>query len=104
MIDRNAAVPAILERLEKLPQGHCLEIRTYKRNRRVLFHRVGGNTWTVYQDGFDTDIFTDVPRDKMRKLLQSLLRREFPRSTKIRIYVLGRCDPDKTTTPQRKVL
>ncbi len=104
MIAKTSAVPTILERLDKLPLGHCLEIRTYKRNRRVLFHRVGENAWDVLQDGFGKDLFEDVALEKMRKLLQTLLRKEFPRSTKIRLYVLGPCDPKANSPLERKVL
>ena len=104
MIDKNSAVSIILERLDKLPPAHCLEIRTYKRNRRVLFLRVGENAWDVHQDGFDKDFFEGVALEKMRKLIQNLLRKEFPRSTKIRIYALGPCDPTDAITRERKVL
>jgi hypothetical protein len=104
MIDKNSAISTILERLDKLPLGHCLEIRTYKRNRRVLFLRVGENAWDVLQDGFGKELFEGIALEKMRKLLQTLLRKEFPRSTKIRLYALGPCDPPDTSTQERKVL
>lgn len=104
MIDKSSAVSVILGRLDKLPLGHCLEIRTYKRNRRVLFRRSGENSWDVLQDGFTRDLFENVALEKMRKVLQILLRKEFPRSTKVRLYALGPCDPEETSTQERKVL
>ena len=104
MLDKSSALSTILDRLDKLPLDHCLEIRTYKRNRRVLFHRAGEKAWNVLQDGFAKDLFEDVATEKMRKLLQNLLRKEFPRSTKIRLYALGPCDPKETSTQERKVL
>ncbi len=104
MIDKSSSVSTILDRLDKLPLGHCLEIRTYKRNRRVLFHRAEKDAWNVLQDGFAKDLFENVALEKMRKLLQNLLRKEFPRSTKIRLYALGPCDPKETSTLERKVL
>jgi hypothetical protein len=104
MIDINTAKSSIQERLERLPMGHCLEIRTYKRNRRVLFQRDGEGTWRAFQDGFDRQVYEDVSRDKLRKLIQNLLRKEFPRSSKIRIYALGPCQPDHESRLPRKVL
>lgn len=104
MIDKSSAISTILERLDKLPLDHCLEIRTYKRNRRVLFQRMDENTWDVHQDGFEKDFFEAVAQEKMRKLLQALLRKEFPRSSKIRLYALGPCDPMDAATQERKVL
>ena len=104
MLDKRSAVAKLLERLVKLPEGHSLEIRTYKRNRRVLFQRTSENTWVVLQDGFAREIFENVPLEKLRKLVHSLLRKEFPRSTKIRLYALGPCDSAEAALLERKVL
>ncbi len=101
MIDKNTAQSSILERLEKLPAGHCLEIRTYKRNRRVLFRRGEQEHWSVLQDGFEKELFEDVDRDKLPRLLRSLLRKEFPRSNKIRLYTMGPCNVDESPKLRR---
>ncbi len=51
-------------------------------------------------------MYVDVALDKLRKLLQTLLRKEFPRSTKIRLYLLGPCNLNDETANKlaRKVL
>lgn len=103
MIDKNTAFPTLLERLEKLPVGHCLEIRTYKRNRRILFRRNRENEWGALQDGFERVLHENITADKLRKLLQTLIRKEFPRSTKIRVYALGPCSREDGKL-SRKVL
>lgn len=104
MIDKSSAIQTLLERLDKLPAGHCLEIRTYKRNRRVMFRRDLETTWSILQDGFEHRLYQDVPRDKLRKLLQSLLRKEFPRSSKIRVYALGPVFMEQDAKLERKML
>ncbi|SDB29598.1 hypothetical protein SAMN05660653_01426 [Desulfonatronum thiosulfatophilum] len=104
MIDKNSAIPSLLERLAKLPVGHCLEIRTYKRNRRILFRRDGEEDWSAFQDGFEKGVHEKVVTEKLRKLLQSLIRKEFPRSTKIRVYALGPCSLEGESKLSRKVL
>ena len=43
----------------------------------------------VIEDGYFKDRFLIKP-DKLKKLLKTLLKREFPRSKKIRLYVMGK--------------
>ncbi|MGE4423714.1 MAG: hypothetical protein AB7D39_15575 [Pseudodesulfovibrio sp.] len=91
MLDKATALPALLRKLDKLPQGHALDLRTYKRNRSVLIRRAGADAFDVAEDGFHREDFR-VPFSGLKKLLRVLLKREFPRSTKIRVYDLGAAD------------
>ena len=93
MIDKTTAVQTVLNRLEKLECGDCLDMRTYKRNRSVLFVRNAPDRFLVIQNGFEVQRYENIPLGKMKKLIKLLLRKEFPRSTKIRLYALGRYDP-----------
>lgn len=93
MIDKATAIPTILTRLKKLPIGHAIDLRTYKRNRSVAIARVGEDEFDVVQKGFHEDRFL-VPLSKMKKLLKNLLKKEFPRSTKMRLYDLGESSAD----------
>lgn len=87
MIDKAGAIPTILTRLKKLPTGRGLDLRTYKRDRSVIIRRTGDDAFTVAEDGFRTETFTTNFKG-MKKLLKTLLKREFPRSNKIRVYEL----------------
>lgn len=93
MIDKATALESMLRKLEKLPVGHALDLRTYKRNRSVLVRRTAPDAFDVTEDGFHRDRF-QVPFSGLKKLLKTLLKREFPRSTKIRVYDLGAADAD----------
>lgn len=74
-----------LTRLKKLPIGKGLDLRTFKRDRSVTIMRRAEDRYNVKEDGFESQTFeTDIKG--MRKLLKMLLRREFPRSNKIRVY------------------
>ena len=87
MIDRSNAIPAILTRLRKVPVGSGIELRTFKRDRSVIILRVDEDSFSVREKGFVFETFsTDLKG--MRKLLKTLLKREFPRSNKIRVYEL----------------
>ena len=102
MLDKATALPALLRKLDKLPQGHALDLRTYKRNRSVLIRRVGRDAFDVAEDGFHREDFR-VPFSDLKKLLKTLLKREFPRSTKIRVYDLGEACGESLPTG-RKVI
>ncbi|WP_041720832.1 hypothetical protein [Pseudodesulfovibrio piezophilus] len=93
MIDKATAIPTLINRLKKLPVGHAIDLRTYKRNRSVVIARTGDDEYEVVEKGFADERFS-TSLGRMKKLLGILLKREFPRSTKIRLYDLGHSDAD----------
>jgi hypothetical protein len=102
MIDKSAAVPTVLARLDKLPVGHAVDLRTYKRNRSVIILKQDEGVFLVIENGFEQNRF-EVPGSKMKKTLQKLLKKEFPRSRKVRLYDLGPWAADRQT-PSLKTL
>lgn len=93
MIDKATAIPTIMNKLKKLPVGHAIDIRTYKRNRSVVIARIATDEFDVVEKGFHEERF-QLPLSKMKKLLKNLLKKEFPRSTKMRLYDLGKSEAD----------
>lgn len=93
MIDKATAIQTVMRKLKKLPLGHAIDLRTYKRNRSVVIARVADDEYDVVENGFFEERFL-VPLSKMKKLLKALLKKEFPRSTKIRLYDLGPAEAD----------
>jgi hypothetical protein len=103
MIDRSAIEKVLSEKLGALEVGKCIEIRTYKRNRAILFVRTGPGEFLVACDGYEKSEQT-VGEKKLRKVIKTLLKREFPRSRKVRLYDLGEYDPEVHRTMERKTL
>ncbi|NDV18902.1 hypothetical protein GO013_05645 [Pseudodesulfovibrio sp. JC047] len=93
MIDKATALQTVLRTLKKLPEGHAIDLRTYKRNRSVVIKRLVDDQFEVKEKGFHEERFL-IPSTRMKKLLKTLLKREFPRSTKIRLYDLGPAETD----------
>jgi hypothetical protein len=87
MIDKTRIVDTVCERLKTLPISHCLGLRTFKRNRSVMIAKLAEDDLLVLENGFFKERFRVKPQ-KLRKLLKTLLKKEFPRSRKIRLYVL----------------
>jgi hypothetical protein len=103
MIDKTRIVDTVCERLKKLPISHCLDLRTYKRNRSVMIAKLAEDDLLVVENGFFQERFRVKP-DKLRKLLKTLMKKEFPRSRKIRLYVLDKFSEGEALNTKRKVL
>lgn len=88
MIDKDTAIQTVMRRLKTLPEGHAIDLRTYKRNRSVVIARTGADQFDVVEKGYFEERHS-AKLAEMKKLLRTLLKREFPRSTKIRLYNLG---------------
>jgi hypothetical protein len=103
MIDKTKIIDAVTERLKNLPTGHYLDLRTYKRNRSILIVKMDEDDLLIIEDGFFKERFR-INSDKLKKLLSALLRKEFPRSHKIRLYPMGRFMEKEMQNIKRKVL
>lgn len=88
MNDKTTIIPTIMERLSKLETGQCLDMRTFKRNRSVAIVCTGEDAFTVVERGFHEESWQGLNAEKIKRLLKTLLKREFPRSHKIRLYTL----------------
>ena len=87
MIDIAGAVPTILSRLKKLPPGHGLELLTFKRDRGMRIRRTGEDRFAATEFGFRTQT-VEADLKGMKRVLKSVLKREFPRSNKVRVNTL----------------
>ncbi len=85
MLDIAGAIPTIITKLKKLPIGRGLDLRTFKRDRSVAIIRTAEDSYHVTENGFEqATLETNIKG--MKKALKTLLKREFPRSNKIRVY------------------
>lgn len=103
MIDKTKIIDTVCKKLEKLPLGHYLDLKTYKRNRTVIIAKIDKNRLLVIENGYFKDRFLIKP-DKLKKLLKTLLKKEFPRSKKIRLYVMGEFKEEEALNTGRKRL
>ena len=103
MISKTQIIATVLKRLKTLQVHHYLDLRTYKRNRSVIIVKKSEDNFFLIEDGYFQDEFT-VEFGKVRKVLRGLLKKEFPRSTKIRLYTMGNYDPEQVQDSLRKVI
>ena len=88
MIDKTQIIETVLRKVAKLPVGHHLILLTYKRNRSVIIARTGDDDLLVIERGYQQERF-QIPPEKLKGLLKTLIKREFPRSRKIRLHAMG---------------
>lgn len=91
MIPIENCVDDALRKLRRMDNGNCLDIRTYKRDRSVVIEK-DDDKFNVYENGFNKEEFKGLTEDELKKLLKTLCRREFPRSSIVRFYKLDRLD------------
>ncbi len=89
MVDKDIFLDVIVKKAKKLPAGEYLDIRTYKRNRKVLLIKKDEDNFKIIEDGFYKNEFNCTFKE-LRKIFKKLLKLEFPRSHKIRIYRRGK--------------
>jgi len=84
LIDIGSALPTTISRLNRLPVEHHLVLYTFKKDRSITILKLSHNTFQVTEHGFQEKVLT-VETAKLRKVLKNLLKREFPRSNKVRL-------------------
>ena len=76
-----------IKKLDELKLYNFLDIRSYKKNRKVIIEKLE-NTFNVYEDGYEKREFLNISKEELKKLLRTIEKIEFPRSNKLRVYVL----------------
>ena len=84
---RLEAIPKELRcRLPKMEAGAAIEILTYKRNRGLIITLRGDETYHVREHGYHREEFEAIGQPALLKLVARIAKREFPRSTNVRLY------------------
>lgn len=85
MLDITTLIPTVISRLKALAVNDCIDLRTYKRDRSVVILKTAEDSFRIIEDGFFKEE-TEADLAKMPKLLKALVKKEFPRSNKVRLY------------------
>lgn len=90
-------ISAMLAKLDA-PQG--FEILSYKRNRGIAVLLRDRETVWVREHGYREEE-QEVGLEELPKLLKTLIKREFPRSRKLRVYQIA--GPEELNQPRKKL-
>lgn len=100
LVNIDSVLQNVLQKLDKLRAPQGLELLSYKRNRSiaVLLRADGG--YLVRERGYREEERV-IDRAGLQKHLKSLIKYEFPRSRKIRLYQID--DPRELENPRKKL-
>ena len=87
LINIQSAIKRVQQIVRRLDPPRGVEILTYKRDRGVTIIKIDDETLSVQERGYAENNF-QVSIDKLAKLLKTIIKREFPRSRKVRVYQL----------------
>jgi hypothetical protein len=85
LINIDTTITEALRFIRKSPIKGGVELLSYKRNRTVALIRESQNTVNIREEGYITEE-TTVEFAELSKTLKGILKREFPRSRKIRFF------------------
>jgi hypothetical protein len=90
-----------LRLLDKTGPPGGIELLSYKRNRTVtILHNGHSGMYYFRERGYEEQDLTVTARE-LPRLLKSAIRREFPRSRKVRIFKIT--DPDQLDRDRQKI-
>ncbi len=87
LINIQSAIKRVQQVVRKLDPQQGVEILTYKRNRGITIIKIDDETLSIQERGYEENTF-QVDIDDLAKQLKSIVKREFPRSRKVRVYQL----------------
>lgn len=85
LINIDNIIQNILRLLKNTDVNAGLEIMSYKRNRAISITRLNDTKFLVIENGYEHEENT-ICKDQLGKHLKKLVKREFPRSRKVRIF------------------
>ncbi|WP_028579950.1 hypothetical protein [Desulfogranum japonicum] len=75
----------IMQMLPSIDPPGGIELLSYKRNRTIALLVKDSSTFLLKEDGYlQQDVVSN--RDTLPRLLKEMIKREFPRSRKVRLY------------------
>ena len=87
LVNIDSVIRSLIQKLEKLNPPQGIELLSYKRNRSIAVLLLPDNTFLVREQGY-REAEQVVDQAGLQKHLKSLIKYEFPRSRKVRMYLV----------------
>jgi len=87
LVNIDSVIRTLMHRLEKLSPPQGIELLSYKRNRSIAVLLLTDDTFLVRERGYREEERI-LAKEGLQKHLKSLVKYEFPRSRKVRLYQL----------------
>ena len=100
LVNIDSVLRQVLQKLEKLNPPRGIELLSYKRNRSVAVLLLGDNSFLVRERGYREEELV-LDKAELAKHLRVLIKFEFPRSRKVRLYQLE--NPEELGQDRKKL-
>ena len=87
LINKTTIIQDTIRTLKKCSNSSGVGLFSYKRNRKVYLLQTEDDLIIIKEEGYITQE-RSIPFAKLEKELRTIIKREFPRSRKIRLYKL----------------
>lgn len=87
MVDLSNFIDFTFIKLKRLEINQGVSILTFKKDRKVSVMK-RENYYDVIEDGFFKETFTNLDDKGVRKLLKSMVKKEFPRSNRLHLSII----------------
>ncbi len=91
LVDVQSALKVTLQLLAKIDPPGGIELLSYKRNRTITVLILPDSQVMIRERGYMNQTLT-VPFSSAAKNVKQMMKREFPRSRKVRLYKIGHPD------------
>jgi hypothetical protein len=88
LVNIDSVIRNLLQKLEILRPPQGIELLSYKRNRSVSVLLLEGGSYLVRERGYREEEQV-IDKARLQKHLKSLIKYEFPRSRKVRMYQIN---------------
>jgi len=85
LVNKESVINKVVAALKKCPKDTGVEILSYKRNRGVAILKEEEDRFWLRERGYEEQEMT-LSWEELPRALKSLVKREFPRSRKLRIF------------------
>ena len=100
LVNIDSVIRSLMQRLERLKPPEGIELLSYKRNRSIAVLLLPDNNFLVRERGY-RDSEQVIDKAGLQKHLKSLIKYEFTRSRKIRLYQID--NPMDLEKPRKKL-
>ncbi len=100
LVNIESALRKVLNSLKKAKEGSGLEMLSYKRNRGITILKESHDTFLLRERGYENQVISCTSRELQRHL-KAMMKREFPRSRKVRTYVID--NPSEAGIKRKKL-
>lgn len=87
MVDMSNFIDYTMMKLKTVEVGEGVCLLTFKKDRKVTIIKEN-ESFTLYEEGFYKEVFKELDNKELKKLLKSMVRREFPRSNRLHFQLV----------------